>query len=185
MVAVAGVPGWTDDGDVEWFVHLGGPTSNRRNVTVGDHLELDHPLVLAWPEKFTPSPEPVDCGPIRRLSQAAVKRQERERRRQIPPVVIKATPICPRCWAESGESAMLVAKPQTNHLINALSGLDDHDPADRAERYRIEREFADQARRHQQGNDDLAVKTARWEMKHTACPPGTALPPEPKVPDDL
>lgn len=182
MVAVAGVPGLTDDGRKEWFVGLAG-RGNRRSVQVGDHLPVDHELVTTWPDRFAASLEPPDPLVLVGLpTEEERKRQEAEQRRLAPSLGRKATPVCVRCGAESTEAVVLTDPPGAVDLIGALAEVDDHDPGAAAERWRIERTMYDAARLAQQQRRELAEAEARWRTTHLRCPENTPLV-EPEVPE--
>jgi hypothetical protein len=185
---VVPAPGVTDDGDTEWFVPApatSGPGSGRRQLRVGDHLDPQHPLVLAWPERFSPSAEPVDCWPISLPSLEARKRAQAEQVRLASHPARKVTPVCARCGAESERAVVMLDAPTQLDLLNALAGLDNYDPDARAEAWRIERRFAAMARAAKDQEHELARVDAAWRSQHQQCPEGTAPLPEPEAPGNL
>jgi hypothetical protein len=178
-------PGLTDDGAREWFVPTAatnGPGSGRRPLRVGDHLDPNHPLVLAWPERFAPSAEPIDCWPMSVPSLEARKRAQAEQVRLAAHPARKVTPVCARCGAESEQSVLLFDQPTQLDRISALAGLDDGDPDARAERWRIEQTFRVMARAHRDQQRELTRAEAAWRASHQQCPPDTPELPAPPVP---
>jgi hypothetical protein len=181
-------PGLTDDGEREWFVPqaaTNGPGSGRRALRVGDHLAPDHPLVTAWPDRFAPSAEPIDCWPVSVPSEEARRRQQAEQTRLASRPARKVTPTCARCGAEHPGSVIMTGQPTVLARLNALSGLDDGDPESRAERWRIEQEFRDAARAHADQQRQLTKLEAAFRASHQQCPDGTPELPEVKVPEEL
>jgi hypothetical protein len=179
-------PHHTDRLTREWFCPApatNGPGSGRRPLRVGEHLAADHPLVLAWPDHFAPSPEPPDCWPISVPSVEARKRAQAEQLRHASHPARKVTPCCARCGAE-GPSVVVFDQPTQLALISALAGLDDHAPEARGERWRIEQRFRVQALAHRDQERELAKVEAVWRLEHTTCPPDTPPMPEPQVPDN-
>lgn len=179
-VCVTSPPNLTDDR--EWFVPMSG-RDGRRPVQVGEHLPVDHPLVLAYPNHFQPSAEPPDCWPIGVPTREAREREQAERLRLAAHPARRIRPTCARCGAESEQSVLLFAMPSQLDLISELSGLDDYDPDSWAERLRIEDRYATQAKAVKDQEAELQRIEAAWRAEHPQCPEGTPPIEEPQVPE--
>jgi hypothetical protein len=178
-------PPLTDDGATEWFVAtlaVDGPGSGRRGLRVSDHLDPDHPLVLAWPDHFTGSAEPVDCWPISLPTFEDRKRQQADQTRRASHPARKVTPVCARCGAESEQSVLVFDQPTELGRLNALAGLDPADPDSRSEAWRIERTFKAMARAHADQQRELTTAEAAFRISHQQCPDGTPELPQPPDP---
>jgi hypothetical protein len=175
MVCTAGISSLLDDH--EYVIPTGG--RGRRGVKVGDHLAADHPLVLANPGAFSPSPEPPDTWPIGVLTEEARVARQQQTVRLDPAWARRMTPVCRRCGHQSKQSVTLTDPPQATDLISALSALDDADLVGRA---RVEARFAAMARDHQAAAAELAAVEQAFRVEHPQCPEGTAPLPEPDVP---
>jgi hypothetical protein len=178
---VVDIPPLLTDGH-EWFVPEAG-RGGRRGVRVGEHLAADHPLVLAYPEHFAASLEPVDTWPVGTADTDTRKRQQAERLRLAAHPARRIIPCCARCGAEAEESVVLFDQPTQLGLLSELSGLDDGDPASWVERQAIEDRYLTMARAAQEQEAELARVEAAWRAEHQQCPEGTALLPEPEVPE--
>jgi hypothetical protein len=146
-------------------------------------LPLDHPLVLAWPDNFTPSAEPVDTWPVGTPSAETRKRQQAEQLRLASHPARRITPVCARCGAESETSVVLFDQPTQLDLISELSALDDGDPASHTERWRIEAHYAAMARAAQAQAIELQHAEGEWRSQHRWCEEGTPPMPEPQAPE--
>jgi hypothetical protein len=177
---VTSPPNLTDG--TEWFVPMPG-RDGRRAVQVGEHLAVDHPLVLAYPERFAPSAEPVDCWPVGVADAETRKHQQAEQLRLAAHLARKVTPACARCGAESTDAVVVFDMPTQLDLLSSLSALDDYDPDSWAERWRIEARYAAMARTVKAQEDELRLAEAAWRAEHPRCPEGTPPLEEPQVPE--
>jgi hypothetical protein len=176
---VASPPGLVDG--TEWVIPLPG-RGQRRGVQVGEHVEVGHPLAVAFPGCFVDSAEPVDCWPIGLPSLETRKQREAEQRRLASHPCRKVTPACARCGAESEQSVIVFDQPTQLGLLEALSGLEDHDHVGR---YRIESKYGAMARAAQEQEAELQRVEAAWRAEHQQCPEGTDPMPEPQVPETI
>jgi hypothetical protein len=169
-------------GDTEFFVHVGGRSEvGRRALKPGEHVAVDCPLVLAYPQHFRDSNEPPDTWVEGVLSEEALKRQAAEQMRLAAHNGRRITPCCLRCGASSERSVLLQDQPSELDLINALSGIED---SDWTERVRVERTFATLARAVTEQETALINAEAGWRTEHQQCPPGTPPMGEEPVPDN-
>jgi hypothetical protein len=177
---ISAPPGITDGGDTEWFIPLPG-RGQRRSVQVGEHLPVDHALVLSYPSCFVDSAEPVDAWPVGLATIEARKRQQAERLRLASHPCRRVTPACARCGQESEHSVITFDQPAELDRNSELAGLDDHDFAGRIQ---VENRYAAMARVWQEQQVELLRVEAAWRAEHQQCPEGTPPLPQPQVPEN-
>lgn len=165
--------------DKLWFIPQPG-RGGKRGIRIGDRLPIGHPVVLANPGRFAPSPEPVDAWPAGLLTDEARAAREAATVRLDPDWCQRVRPACRRCGAESATVVDLIDPPTPVDLVSAVSGLEDHDYTGRAH---VEAKFAQLAADSKASHDALAAAEQQWRVVHPQCPDGTPPLPEPAVPE--
>jgi len=178
MLCITMPPAITGSGDSEreWMVRVG--PGDRRPIRPGDHLPIDHELVVLHPDHFAPSPELPDVAVHGLPTEDARKRRQAEQAQRWPVHARLIRACCARCGAES-DPVVVLPIPEALALNSELSGLEDTDVEGR---WAIEARYAAAARAAQATALELDRIEGAFRLEHQLCPEGSPALPEPEVP---